>query len=290
MAWNDLSMSRKAGIIDLAVKEGLTDLNDIINVYEYATGGGLGNPYTRRYKDLPETYKTEISKLAKQANIANVEEAYNSGSLNPLLGIYGFENSGRIRENDSKTVEGSESLENQMNEYIYNGKRHMPNLKYAIPYIEDKEIKIDGVGRTTTNALDSLAKYAAMADVPLVDAIGLGGQETQMGAIPVFNYGQRGVGSRELGNTSYFRNFGLIPAEYLVRDFRYNSVEPGDKFISRDVPPLQHALEYFKAGKYNPKDPNHSSDVRKRGETMLSDPDVQNWLKTSPYAKKAKIR
>lgn len=278
-------------MIKLAVDSGITDLRTIRDVYNsYAEGGNMGNPYTPEYNKLPRNYKTEVKNLAKKANIDDVEGAYNTGRLTPLLGLYGYENKGRVRDNDSKTPEGSESLENQMNDYIYNGKRHMPNLKYAIPYIEDKEIRINGVGRTTTNALDSLAKYAAMTDLPLVDAIGLGGQETQMGAIPVFNYGQKGVGSRELGNTSYFRNYGFIPAEYLVRDFRYNSVEEGDKFISRDTPPLKHAFEYFRAGKYNPKDPNHSSDVRKRGETMLADPDVQEWMRTSPFAKKAKIR
>ena len=41
MAWNDLSMAHKAKIMDLAIKQGIKDLRNIVSVYEYADGGQI---------------------------------------------------------------------------------------------------------------------------------------------------------------------------------------------------------------------------------------------------------
>lgn len=167
-------------------------------------------------------------------------------------------------------------------------------MRYAIPYIEDKEIRILG-NRTSENALDSLAKYSAITRLPLVDALGLFGQETTLGAVPYENVvstkGKTGKDEEEilsrnnaLMNSNYFRGYGIIPAEYAVRDYRYNlEADP----ISRDVPPLQHAFEYYKSGKYNTGDKKHSSMVRSYGEAMMKDPSVKKWISTSKYAQEA---
>jgi len=203
----------------------------------------------------------------------------------------GYPNNGRLRDNDSPTAEATEILENRMNTMVYDGANHRrPNMRYAIPYLQDKEIKVGGVGRVPTNALDSLAKYAGIVDVPLEEALGLAAQETGFGAIPYINYDTQfngeTVNSRELGNSSYFRNFGIIPAENFVRDFRYNKPNWDGSYISQDVPPLQHALQYYKDGNYNRGDPNHTSDVRNKGRRLMTDTNIQNWMKTSKYVKK----
>ena len=184
-----------------------------------------------------------------------------------------------------------------MNSSIYNREGYVsPNMKYAIPYDESKEIVIPTIGRVPTNALDSLAKYSYQAEIPLYEGLGLSGQETNFGAIPIYNMQSIPKGApqeerenikfnnRALGNASYFRNYGYIPAEYMVRDFRYNLEGHA---IDRDIPPLLHAFQYYKQGKYNPGDPNHTNDVRERGEFIINTKPIQEWIKSSPYAQKA---
>ena len=135
----------------------------------------------------------------------------------------------RIKRNDSPTRNASERYEDKTARHIQHFNASKINHDYDIPYIDSLEIKVPGVGRVSTNALDSIAKYAYEAKVPLSDAIGLAAQETTFGAIPYLNYNndrnktkeQRDKINRALGNTSYFRNYGSIPANYLVRDWEY---------------------------------------------------------------------
>lgn len=82
-----------------------------------------------------------------------------------------------------------------------------------IPYIDSLEIKVPGIGRVSTNALDSLAKYAVVTNTPLNEALGLAAQETNFGAIPsgnlkVIKTEQDKLDNRHRANMSYFRNFG----------------------------------------------------------------------------------
>ena len=242
MTWNDLTVSDKARMMQLAINSGITDLRTIRDVYNtYAEGG-----------------RKKTAKIPK-----------------------------RVRQNDSPTSEASSRLEVSMNNKIYDtSDKRGPNPDYIIPYIENKEIKVKGIGRVSTNALDSLAKYANITKVPLEEALGLSAQETNFGAQPYYNYGQKGVSSRELGNTSYFRNYGSIPSENLVRDFRYNKPDWRGEYIDSSIPPLQHALEYYKKGDYNRGDPNHTRDVKARGRALMTDPAIQKWMKDSKYVKK----
>ena len=255
------------------------------------------------YEKLYPDAKKAVHDVAARYNYEydDIAELYNSGKMNaPLSAIYKYAPSGRVRENDTTTTkEASEELEKNMNTYIYNlyQKSHgqaYPNMAYAIPYIESEEIKVPGVGRVTKNALDSLAKYAAKVKIPLYEAVGLAAQETALGAIPAYNYKSIPKNASEeekqkardfnraLGNSSYFRNYGVIPAEHLVRDFRYNYYP-----IDRNVPPLEHAFTYWKEGNYNRGDKNHTKDVRTKGKKVMSTGIMQEWAKNSKYAQKA---
>ena len=256
--------------------------------------------WTKEYKDLPLEYKKAINELFSKMNFKtnDYESLYNSHKYwNIINAYYKGTPSERLRDNDSPTKDKSEYYENHMNSSIYNREGYVsPNMKYAIPYDESKEIVIPTIGRVPTNALDSLAKYSYQAEIPLYEGLGLSGQETNFGAIPLYNMQSIPKGAsqeerdnikfnnRALGNASYFRNYGYIPAEYMVRDFRYNLEGHA---IDRDVPPLLHAFQYYKQGKYNPGDPNHTNDVREKGEFIINTKPIQEWIKSSPYAQKA---
>lgn len=273
------------------------------NINTFATGGDKdsveGEIWKREFKDLPQGFKQAILQLVEELNynVEDAEELFNSGALRaPLDAKFRNTQSGRVRQNDSPTSDRSTALEDRMNTFIYNRSDAVrPNMQYAIPYIEDLEIKVPGVGRTTTNALDSLAKYAYEAQIPLEEALGLAAQETALGAIPLINYKDIPKNATEeekqevkehnraLGNSSYFRNYGIIPAESMVRDFRYNIVEDP---VSRDVPPLLHAFEYWKEGNYNRGDPSHNEDVKRKGREIMSTKVIQDWVKDSEFAQK----
>ena len=256
--------------------------------------------WTKEYKDLPLEYKKAINELFSKMNFKtnDYESLYNSHKYwNIINAYYKGTPSERLRDNDSPTKDKSEYYENHMNSSIYNREGYVsPNMKYAIPYDESKEIVIPTIGRVPTNALDSIAKYSYQAEIPLYEGLGLSGQETNFGAIPLYNMQSIPKGAsqeerdnikfnnRALGNASYFRNYGYIPAEYMVRDFRYNLEGHA---IDRDVPPLLHAFQYYKQGKYNPGDLNHTNDVRERGEFIINTKPIQEWIQSSPYAQKA---
>lgn len=348
--WKDLTMAEKAAIIRIAVKHGITDLDNIKNKFDEGgptnTEGGNDkykpwywftpeyegnslkeaifkayddgrkgenilykgraykallneseeNEYRNKnkinysfdnYNSLNPEFKESLNLLIKKLNldVADAENLYNSGILFPAIQArYTHVPTARVRENDSPTKEGSEYLEDKMNKMIYHRKGYVaPNMEYSIPYIEGKEIKVPKVGRVSTNALDSLAKYAYLAKVPLEEALGLSAQETAFGALPFYNYGAEDIDDRALGNSSYFRNYGSIPAENLVRDFRYNIEESP---IDRKVPPLLHAFKYWKEGNYNRGDANHTGDVRRKGNEVINTKEIQDWIKESEFAQK----
>lgn len=209
--------------------------------------------------------------------------------------------------NTSPTFKKSTALENEMYTYL-DGHRNRVGYRtkaYDIPYGE-REIKVSPKGSTlstkiSVNALDSIAKYAGITGTPIKAAIGLPYQETTFGKMPAFNYEKLGkeYSSRDLGNTNYFKNFGSIPAEYLVRDFRYNGdlMINGrrDNPIALNVPPLQHAFEYYNSGNYNRGDEDHTPDVEAAGDALWNETtgNLSKWWKTEGrkwYEKGAKQR
>lgn len=259
------------------------------------------------FNNLSATEKHLVLKQSEEYEVSKdkIKEFYNSGRLHPLLFSkyngakytrgkiqYTVSVPGRLKANDSKfEPKESEKLENSSNSYLWRtlAKQYpaKPNLEYMIPYIDSLEIKVPGVGRLPINALDSLAKYAVATQTPLGEALGLAAQETQFGGIPSGNMKavkteQDKIYNRHLANMSYFRNFGWIPAEYLVRDFRYNYYP-----IDRNVPPLQHAFEYWNSGNYNNGDPSHTRMVRDKGAKVLNTAVIQDWISNNKDAQKA---
>lgn len=221
----------------------------------------------------------------------------------------GFE---RVKENDSPTKEASEFIENdiakrQESFYKIAKEKGHDSEPYFIPYIDDKEIIINGAGRASSNMLDSLVVNSKKAKVPFVDALGLAVEETKMGATPnistnawidsfIETTGRKPTSEeiktkeRELLNTSFARNFGGIHPQFLINDHEWfkRGWEDSNKYknILKDIKsPLQHGLTLYKLGLYNTGDKYHKTKVQSAGNKAIKSKDVQNWLKTSEYAK-----
>lgn len=189
-----------------------------------------------------------------------------------------------------------------------------------IPYLKDKRVKLTHPDKNkffkdrgvviSTNMLDSIAKYADKAGLPLKSALGLVGQESTF------------------GNARYGKETDT-PAEYLISNWSWEEQNPYteliniafkkaykpkinsknieeweiDKKLYHDIlskglryadnqaklriqnlkHPLQHGFELYKTGKYNPGDPNHTQMVEERGDVLMESPEIQKWINESPY-------
>lgn len=206
--------------------------------------------------------------------------------------------------NDSPTKEESEAIERDLR---YTAKRNQllrPESKvYDIPYIYDKEIKVNGAGRVSSNTLDSIAvnlnkankilKSKGLKPVSLSDAIGLPVHETKMGAMPAYitSYRHKINNSNALYNTSIFRNYGNIPAAALVMNHEYyDKGYKGSKYdyITNIESPLAQAYVLYGNGLYNTGDKSHTQNVKSAGQKAMQSKDVINWMKKSNYAKSVK--
>lgn len=189
----------------------------------------------------------------------------------------------RVKQNDSPTKEISSGYEDYVNKTISKHGSLSNSKKYYIPYLYDKEIKVRGAGRMSSNMLDSIAVNANKAKIPFNEALGLAIQETHGGAMPTIAVpaGMDKDKVRAHFNMSYARNYGGIPAEYLINDYEYhNKGYKGSKnnYLTNIESPLQHGFTMYKRGLYNPGDKNHSNDVRAAGNKAVSSPDVQKWI------------
>lgn len=189
----------------------------------------------------------------------------------------------RVKQNDSPTKEISSGYEDYVNKIISKRGSLSNSKKYYIPYLYDKEIKVRGAGRMSSNMLDSIAVNANKAKIPFNEALGLAVQETHGGAMPTIAVpaGMDKDKVRAHFNMSYARNYGGIPAEYLINDYEYhNKGYKGSKNndLTNIESPLQHGFTMYKRGLYNPGDKNHSNDVRAAGNKAVSSPDVQKWI------------
>ena len=189
----------------------------------------------------------------------------------------------RVKQNDSPTKEVSGGYEDYVNKTISKHGSLSNSKKYYIPYLYDKEIKVRGAGRMSSNMLDSIAVNANKAKIPFNEALGLAIQETHGGAMPTIAVpaGMDKDKVRAHFNMSYARNYGGIPAEYLINDYEYhNKGYKGSKNndLTNIESPLQHGFTMYKRGLYNPGDKNHSNDVRTAGNKAVSSPDVQKWI------------
>lgn len=203
----------------------------------------------------------------------------------------------RKRENTSPTKKKSEMYEDLMARAIIKHQRINggSDPDYDIAFKPDKKILI-GSTTTSTNALDSLVKYAAIHNanpqlsqhtilskgeydtprkVNMNEMLGLAFQETSNGARPHVN-SKKSKNPRALANSNYFTAYENIPADDFVNDYHYNAAG-----VSRDVPPLLDAFQYFAQGDYNRNDPNHTKDVNNSGKRAWKNPNVLAWWNTS---------
>lgn len=289
---------------------------------EYASGGELGNYYDgwgdlknflrRAYGKVKRTLSSNDSQ--RQSSEAQALTYRNRPAERVVTNP--FEKEGRLvpvrqRSNTSKTTKKeSETLENMMRSDLANkdGSIGSSNPDYDIPYIPEKSILIDG-STTSTNVLDSLAKYAGIHNrnpklsqypsrkissyetprqINRNEMLGLSTQETHNGAMPIYNYAENNEDKRKalnidykdynraLGNANYFTAFGYVPAENLVRNFQYNKAH-----VDRTTPPLLDAFRYYAQGDYNPGDPKHTSMVNDAGKRAWNNPEVKKWWELS---------
>lgn len=214
----------------------------------------------------------------------------------------------RVRPNDSPTAKESTTLENDINSrqksmYYIAKKKGYDSKDYYIPYIYEKEIKIPGIGRLSSNMLDSIAVNAERAGIPLIDAIGLAANETKFGAIPNFSTNARNKAfeakhgremtqkeiktlERNALNSSVARNFGGIHPQYLINDHEWFQRGWDFKDLEDIASPLEHGFRLFRKGKYNTNDPEHTKKVRAEGNTVFNTPVVQQWYRNYKKNKK----
>jgi|GEM_PF-3476073 len=268
-------------------------LDDVISRFKSALGVGEEKSMVKK-KRAPRYYKAVDGKVFN-----TWEEAFNHNNvLVELEKVPIDRQKGRAirrKPNTSPTSDRSTELEN--NSY-YDFKANLDSVNhrtdpFVIPY-GDRTITIRKKGsplkqEVSVNALDSLAKYSGITGTPIQTALGLSDQETGFGKYPLYNMDEPPMGytERDIANQNYFKNFGEIPAEYLVRDFRYNGEQVGkmehrETPIPLSMPPLQHAFEYFNAGDYNRGDKNHTRDVLKRGEEVWNETtgSLKEWWET----------
>lgn len=312
--WGNLNMQQKAQLLGIYVSKGYTNLASIINHYNtFQEGGSLGKVTPLGQWEYPHQVTTipsnNITMKGVDYPVLGVSDTGDTKYMLPNMDylfdgnyvteypLHKFQKGGkltRVRRKDSPTQTYSESMEDRTARHIQNFKADKINHSYDIPYIEEKEIVVPGVGRVSANALDSIAKYSYLAGIPLEEGLGLAAQESAFGAIPFLNYNKipnslpqeeknrRAAANRALGNTSYFRNYGSIPANYLVRDWHYFDLTDKQR---ETTPPLLDAFRYWKAGNYNRGDANHTSDVKNKGRQVIQTAPIQEWMSTSPYVK-----
>ena len=204
----------------------------------------------------------------------------------------------RQRRNNSPTGKESESYENAMRSMVMSRQNVNggSNPEYDIPYIPEKKILING-NYTSTNVLDSLAKYAGihnrnpqLSQYPIHERsyykeprkldkeewLGLSTRETKNGAQPYFNQDKDDHYNRVIGNSNYFTAFGYIPADNLMRNYQYT-----DANVDKLTPPILDAFRYYAQGDYNAKRDKHKRNVIKEGEAVWNNPEVKKWWELS---------
>lgn len=285
----------------------MADAENVEEAERYAYGGRMGNYYDG-FGDYANYLRKAYHKIKKTIGLES-DDSDESNSIvyrnKPAekIAINQFDKEGtlmpkRQRPNNSPTKNRSESLENKMRQRIVNYQNISggSNPNYDIPFIPEKAIVIGG-STTSTNALDSLAKYAGihnrepkLSEHPILhsskykaprkinmdEMLGLSTQETHNGAWPYYNMNEDKEYNRAVGNSNYFTAFGYIPADNFVRDFHYNKTN-----VDRNVPPLLDAFQYFAQGDYNRVNSNHTKDVNTAGKEAWKNPNVRKWWELS---------
>lgn len=287
------------------VKGSLTDINlkkKFNN--KYSNGGKLVN----KFAEGGEKENPDLNKFLNKEHLSQIGLGWISKYLNNPI----TPSIKRVRENDSPTRERSEGLEDIVAKKHINavakakkaGKN--PNA-YYIPYVD--EIYVPGIGRLSSNTLDSTMVNAGRAGIEFSDGLGLVALETKGGASPTIStagwkqsfkkQNNRNPTAEEIKdferammNMSYARNYGGIHPQFLVNDHEYTNEGYKNTDIGKTLEniqsPLQHAFTMFKHGLYNPGDPNHTKKVKSLGKQLVNTEEVQNWLKQYNSKKKTK--
>ena len=275
------------------------------------------------YEELSKYYgaKGVVDYVAGKAGIPKdkIEEYWNSGRLLPMVeafdpqhfqsGLYVNDagdttfvlgakklNSSKtsVRRIDRKHMDiSSDVQEVARNKQIYDRVKSYtpPNLKYGIRFLPETGVVDTGYGGLITyNALDTLAKYGVMEGLSPVEYLGLPWRETKLGRQIGSIRPKSELENRAFYNMNYFANYGFIPAESIVNDWAYNMKDANgeSEHSKNDTPPLQHAFRFYKSGKYNPGEPNHTALVIKAGNEILANPGIQKWMAQSKYVDKSK--
>lgn len=165
------------------------------------------------------------------------------------------------------------------------------NTKFAIPY--GKGIIING-REVSRNLLDSIAYNAGLNKYPvdkLNYAYGLPSQESHNGRIASGNivnknpvYDTKSY-NNAIANMNLFKNFGVIPANVVVRNWSNSNDAATDRKtaynLSTNLSPLYQSFDLFRRGLYNTGDKNHTKDVRTAGDLIINSPEFKTYWETS---------
>lgn len=270
---------------------GIIDRN--YNPYGY-TGGSWGN----NDEFIPATWQIgnqfQLGGLAKPFSYGDIPDVrYQNGGHFAQFGRT-LKSLNRINRNDSSTQEQSEAYEALMRQHISG-----VDPQYPIPYIPDKSILING-STTSTNVLDSIVKYAGIHNRDLkpaqnpakanpkprkiepYEAIGLGIQETHLGAIPSISIERPSKATddewkqmqRALYNANQFTAYGDVPSYALLNNYHWLDT-------NGSVHPLLDAMRYYSQGDYNTGDKNHTKDVKNAGLKVWRNQNIQDWWNNS---------
>lgn len=182
------------------------------------------------------------------------------------------------------------------------------NKDFDIPFIRDKKITLSNAGLATgavlsTNMLDSIAKYADRAGLPLKTALGLATKETTLGN-PTDDWSHE--------RTMQVINSGIdIPARYLIsyhqdnnnpytvllnaarksKDYEGTLIK-GERYADKLAETMKgrENTNVLEAGfrsyaehpeRYNPGQKNYQQLVNKRADEVWASPEIQSWYRRS---------
>lgn len=163
--------------------------------------------------------------------------------------MFGINNIGIPKYEDGKviTIYAPRELYDVLSSKMKNLQKKTNSGNIAIPYIAEKNIKLTNAGKLTgaefsTNMLDSIAKYAARAKLPIKQAIGLAAQESSLGNANTEGYipqKERGViyGSSLISNWSHSRDNpyrDLIVTSEIQAGLRDSNTRNGELELTRE--------------------------------------------------------
>lgn len=199
--------------------------------------------------------------------------------------------------------------------------RSLTKQDITIPYIKNKAVTLNKAGRATgarvsTNQLDSIAKYANRAGLSIPTAFGMVMKESTFNNPTV--YGTQFIQNRNDGSTSgswinnhnwnYMRN---PYAEAIHAAFRNkknktskdinNQLANGEKYADKlaeklktqtFVVGIEDGFRKYKTNPYgyNPKQKDYVKLVNQNARDIMNSPQIQQWYRTSPYAKGKKYK